>query len=205
MPNFNNDILIQNIKQLMKDNGVSQTQLASDLCSNQSSISKCLSGNKSISIESAYLIAHRFGVSIDYLCSDHSEELKITADEEPSVAIEEEPAKTYDSPAQILIKVCTALATIFKTSTPRTYSFELREEVYIEEDDMVDSYRIVTTVRANSLKKLISIESPLGKALMGKHIGDRVEVQVNPSYSYYVVIKNIEKIDDDSEDRIRSY
>lgn len=80
-----------------------------------------------------------------------------------------------------------------------------RVEVYIEEDDMVESYRIVTTVRSNSLKRLISIESPLGKALMGKHIGDRVEVQVNPSYSYYVVIKNIEKIDNDSEDRIRSY
>lgn len=80
-----------------------------------------------------------------------------------------------------------------------------RVEIYIEEDDLVESYRIVTTVRANSLKKLISIESPLGKALMRKHVGDRVEVQVNPTYSYYVVIKNIEKIDDDSEDRIRSY
>ena len=80
-----------------------------------------------------------------------------------------------------------------------------RVEVYIEEDDMIDNYRIVTTVRANSLKKLISIESPLGKALMGKKVGDRVEVQVNPSYSYYVIIKKIEKIDDDSEDRIRSY
>ena len=135
MPNFNNDILIKNIKQLMKDNGVSQTQLAKDLLSNQSNISKCLSGNKTISIEFAYLIAHRFGVSIDYLCNDHSEELRTTADEEPSATIEKEPVKTYDSPAQILIKVCTALATIFKTSTPRTYSFELREEVYIEDTD----------------------------------------------------------------------
>ena len=80
-----------------------------------------------------------------------------------------------------------------------------RVEVYFEEDGLVESYRIVTTVRANSLNRLISIESPLGKALMGKKVEDRVEVQVNPSYSYYVVIKNIEKIDDDSEDRIRSY
>ena len=135
MPNYNNDILIKNIKQLMKDNGVSQLQLAKDLLSNQSNISKCLSGNKTISIEFAYQIAYRFGVSIDYLCNDHSEELKTTANEEPFAAIEEEPAKTYDSPAQILIKVCTALATIFKTSTPRTYSFELREEVYIEDTD----------------------------------------------------------------------
>ena len=80
-----------------------------------------------------------------------------------------------------------------------------RVEVYMEEDDVIESYRIVTTVRANSLNNLISIESPLGKALMRKHVGDRVEVQVSPSYSYYAVIKNIEKIDDDSEDKIRSF
>ena len=66
-----------------------------------------------------------------------------------------------------------------------------RVEVYFEEDGLVESYRIVTTVRANSLNRLISIESPLGKALMGKHVGDRVEVQVNASYSYFVTIKEI--------------
>ena len=80
-----------------------------------------------------------------------------------------------------------------------------RVQVYIEEDDLIEEYRIVTTVRANSLKRLISIESPLGKALIGKHVGDRVEIQVNSSYSYFVTIKNIEKITDDSEDRIRSF
>lgn len=80
-----------------------------------------------------------------------------------------------------------------------------RVEVYFEEDGLIESYRIVTTVRANSLNHLISIESPLGKALMGKHVGDRVEIQVNPSYSYYITIQKIEKIEDDSEDRIRSY
>ncbi|MBR4982561.1 MAG: transcription elongation factor GreA [Lachnospiraceae bacterium] len=80
-----------------------------------------------------------------------------------------------------------------------------RVEVYFEEDGLVESYRIVTTVRVNSLNRLISIESPLGKALIGKKVGDRVEVQVNPSYSYFIIIKNIEKIDDDSEDKIRSY
>ena len=80
-----------------------------------------------------------------------------------------------------------------------------RVEVYMEEEDVMESYRIVTTVRADSLNNLISIESPLGKALMKKHVGDRVEVQVSSTYSYYVTVKNIEKIDDDSEDRIRSY
>ena len=80
-----------------------------------------------------------------------------------------------------------------------------RVEILFEEDGSLESYRVVTTVRANSLKRLISIESPLGKALMGKHVGDRVEIQVNPSYSYFVTIQKIEKIDDDSQDAIRSY
>ena len=78
-------------------------------------------------------------------------------------------------------------------------------EIYFEEDDMTESYRIVTTVRSNSLNGLISIESPMGKALLGHKVGDRVEIQVNASYSYYVVIQSIDKTQDDSEDKIRSY
>lgn len=78
-------------------------------------------------------------------------------------------------------------------------------ELYIEEEQITEVYRIVTTVRANSIKKMVSIESPMGKALMGKKAGDRVEIKVNPSYSYFVVIKSIEKIEDDSEDVIRAY
>ena len=80
-----------------------------------------------------------------------------------------------------------------------------RVEVCFEEDGSTENYRIVTTVRANSLQGLISIESPLGKALMGKKVGDRVEVVVNPTYSYFLIIKNIEKIEDDSDTKIRSY
>lgn len=80
-----------------------------------------------------------------------------------------------------------------------------RVEVYFEEEGVTESYRIVTTVRGDSLNQLISIESPLGKALLGKKEGDRVEVQVNPGYSYFAVIKKIDKTVDDSEDKIRSY
>lgn len=78
-------------------------------------------------------------------------------------------------------------------------------ELFIEEDGVTEIYRIVTTVRANSLKRLVSIESAMGKALMGKKTGDRVEIKVNESYSYYAVIKNIEKVEDDSQDVIRGY
>jgi transcription elongation GreA/GreB family factor len=75
----------------------------------------------------------------------------------------------------------------------------------VEEDDEEETYRIVTTVRSDSLSNLISIESPMGKALLGRKVGDRVEVKVSDAYSYYVVIRKIEKTTDDSGDKIRSY
>ena len=78
-------------------------------------------------------------------------------------------------------------------------------EVLIEEDNTVETYRIVTTVRGDSLHNLISIESPVGKALMGHKEGDRVEVKVNDNYSYFMVIRKIIKTDDDSKDKIRSF
>ncbi len=77
--------------------------------------------------------------------------------------------------------------------------------VLFEEDGSVETYKIVTTVRGDSLHNLISIESPLGKALMRHKEGDRVEVKVNDSYSYFVTIQKIENTKDDDTDRIRSY
>lgn len=77
--------------------------------------------------------------------------------------------------------------------------------VLFEEDNSVETYKIVTTVRGDSLHNLISIESPLGKALLRHKEGDRVEVKVNDSYSYFVIIQKIENTKDDEEDRIRSY
>lgn len=77
-------------------------------------------------------------------------------------------------------------------------------EVYYEDDESTEKIKLVTTVRGDSLEGYISIESPLGKAVLGHKVGDRVLVQVNESISYYVVIKAIEKTDD-SGDRIQSY
>ena len=78
-------------------------------------------------------------------------------------------------------------------------------EVYVEEDDVVETYRLVTTVRGDSIHGLISVESPLGKAIHGKKVGDRVAVKVSDSYEYYVEVRSINKSDDESQDKIRSY
>ncbi len=78
-------------------------------------------------------------------------------------------------------------------------------EVYVEEDDETETYRIVTSIRGDALSGLVSIESPIGKALMGKKVGDRVSVQVNDNYSYDVIIRKIEKTNDDTNDKIRQF
>ncbi len=78
-------------------------------------------------------------------------------------------------------------------------------EIYCEDDDEVETYRIVTSVRGSSLNGLVSIESPIGKALMGHKEGDRVYVKVNDDYGYYVVIRKVIKTESEDEDQIRSY
>lgn len=77
-------------------------------------------------------------------------------------------------------------------------------ELYFEEDDETEKFKITTSVRGNSLGGNISIESPIGKAVMGHKVGDRVQVVVNDDISYYVVIKSIENTNDDG-DNIRSF
>lgn len=78
-------------------------------------------------------------------------------------------------------------------------------DLYFEEDDLTEEYRLVTSIRGNSLKGLISTESPIGKAILGRKEGDRVYIKVNDSYGYYVVIKRIIKTSDDSQDEIRKF
>ena len=78
-------------------------------------------------------------------------------------------------------------------------------DVYFEDDDETETYKIVTTIRGNSLKGLISSESPLGRALLGHKVGDRVHVQVNDRAGYDVIIKRLEKTVDDGSDAIRSF
>ena len=77
-------------------------------------------------------------------------------------------------------------------------------EVWFEEDDETETYKIVTTMRQDSLKGLISGESPLGKALLGHKVGDRVFVEIGGGDGYYVVIRSIDKSAGD-DDELRSF
>ena len=77
--------------------------------------------------------------------------------------------------------------------------------LYFEEDDEVEVFKLVTTVRGNSLKGLISTESPIGKVILGKKAGDRVFIRVSGDAGYYVVIKKIDKTGESEEDTIRKF
>ncbi len=68
-----------------------------------------------------------------------------------------------------------------------------------------ETLRIVTSIRGDILKGQISIESPIGKALLGHKVGDIVTVNVDNGYSYKMEIRKIIKENDESSDRIRSF
>ena len=77
--------------------------------------------------------------------------------------------------------------------------------VYLEEDDEEETWQIVTTVRQDVLHGLISKESPMGGALMGKKVGERFFVQVSPDYGYYAQVRSIEKGTDDGSVALNRY
>lgn len=77
--------------------------------------------------------------------------------------------------------------------------------LYFEDEEEEEVYTIVTTVRGNSLKGWISTESPIGKAVLGHKVGDRVYVRVNDDAGYYVVIRAIENTEDDGSIGLRKF
>ena len=78
-------------------------------------------------------------------------------------------------------------------------------KLFMEDDDEEMEVRFVTTLRQNPLENLISKESPLGKAVMGHRVGERLSVQVSEDYSYWVQIRSIEKGSDDASLEISAY
>ena len=78
-------------------------------------------------------------------------------------------------------------------------------EIFMENMGKSRSIVLVTTLRQDALKGLISKESPVGRALMGHKAGDRVEVAVSPELKYTVEIRKIEKGSDDASLDISSY
>jgi transcription elongation factor GreA len=97
-------------------------------------------------------------------------------------------------------------ATVIEEETDETrVGMNNTVDVWFEEDDIVETYRIVTSIRSDSRKGLISNESPLGAALMGHRVGDRIEVKMENGGSYFVEIRDLKKTGESEDDRIKQY
>ena len=78
-------------------------------------------------------------------------------------------------------------------------------ELFLEDTKEIMSIKLVTSIRGNSLEGRISIDSPIGKAILGHKVGERVYVKVSDDFGYYAQIKSITKLEDDGTVDIRSY
>ena len=110
-----------------------------------------------------------------------------------------------ESRIRYLEKMLRTASIVSDQSRPDEIGINNTVELYFEDDDEVETYRLVTSIRGNSMKGLISIESPLGKAIKGHKEGDRVHVMVNDKSGYDVIVRRIIKTEDDSQDTIRSF
>lgn len=77
--------------------------------------------------------------------------------------------------------------------------------IWLEEDEEEETWQVVTTVRQDINRGRISKESPVGAALLGTRVGDRVRVQVNKEFGYFVQIRAIEKQEDDGSAELNTY
>ena len=78
-------------------------------------------------------------------------------------------------------------------------------EVYFEEDDETEIFKMVTTVRVDTMKGYISMESPIGKAIFGKKTGDRIFVKINDNLGYYVQIKSVKPLAEEDQGSLLDY
>lgn len=80
-----------------------------------------------------------------------------------------------------------------------------RVTVWLEEDEEEETFQVVTTVRQDATRNRISKESPFGKELLGKKVGERFYIQVNETYGYWAQVKAIEKADDDGSAPLNAF
>jgi transcription elongation factor GreA len=110
-----------------------------------------------------------------------------------------------ESRIRFLEKMIKTAVVIDDTSADNEVGVGKAVTIFIPEDGVEETYTIVSTMRQNTLKGLISVESPLGKALMRRKVGDTVTVRVSDSYSYEAQIRSIAVSELADEAEIRNY
>ena len=104
-----------------------------------------------------------------------------------------------DSRCRYLENMIKTAVVIEEKSAAGTVGLYDHVTLYVEEDGEEITCQIVTTMRQDALKGQVSKESPVGRAVLGRRVGDRATVQVNASYSYDVIIRAIQPGEDTGE------
>ena len=94
---------------------------------------------------------------------------------------------------------------IEESSDREDVTLNTKVTIYIPDDEVEETYKIVTTLREDVMAGKISNVSPMGKALMGHKVGDIVTIRVNDNFSYDAQIKGIEQIGEEESDTIKSF
>ena len=104
-----------------------------------------------------------------------------------------------DSRCRYLENMIKTAVVVEEKSAEGTVGLYDKVTLYVEEDDEEIVCRIVTTVRQNALNGWVSKESPVGRAVLGRRVGDQATVQVSDTYSYDVIVRAIEPGEDTGE------
>lgn len=110
-----------------------------------------------------------------------------------------------ESRIRFLQKMIKTAKVISTESNPDEVGLFDKIEVLYEDTGDIETLMISTTTRLDLENGIISKESPFGKAVLGKKVGDRILVKVSSEYSYYVVIKKITKGKDDESIPLNGY
>ena len=110
-----------------------------------------------------------------------------------------------DSRCRYLENVIRTATIISDKSQEGTVGLYDKVTLYVEDDEEEMVIQIVTTMRQDALKGLVSKESPVGRAVLCRRVGDRVTVQVNDNYGYDVIIRAIEPGEDNGEAPLVSF
>lgn len=110
-----------------------------------------------------------------------------------------------DSRVRYLKRMIASAVVIDTTSREDEAGLFDRVTLFMEDEGEEEVYTIVTTLRQNPMKGLISKESPFGRAILGHKVGDRVFIQVGENGGYWAQIRAIEKGADDESMEIAPY
>ena len=110
-----------------------------------------------------------------------------------------------ESRIRYLEKMMKTATSISVESKPDEVGVFDKVEVYYEDTDETETIMLSTMTRLDTTKGYISKDSSFGKAILGHKVGDRIMIRVSDDYSYYIVIKSIEKGFDDESIPLNEY